>query len=334
MDYPNMSEERMKALYESFTQGGRPIEELLKGDPAKDKLKGAEGQRLRSHFASYSLHPADCEDFELVSALMTANVPNIRRRWLKDLQEAGGGTEGKIKTREKWEKIKQSPNLLPIYDILLVGAYTRLLTDGTIPPNYYEAIEYLISLGISVEGIDLAGHTALHHAAACTPLAFDQRMAELFLNASKDPIAAINNRNRFGGTVLHSCVMSFARPGENELRLRSLKWLLDNGANADIPDMDGATPRFMANKVFHAPFAQAFKERDQERLETMSCCFCRRGGKSIGKGKGKVEDEAPPAPGEVRATLRCSRCKTANYCSARCQKLAWSAHKSKCVTTS
>lgn len=79
----------------------------------------------------------------------------------------------------------------------------------------------------------LSRHTAFFHSVSCTPLVRDVRWSETLLKASKDPIAAVNHRSRFGGTALHSCIMSFRRPGEDELRLAAAEWLLDRGANAD-----------------------------------------------------------------------------------------------------
>jgi hypothetical protein len=53
-----LDEARLKELHDSYLAqgGGRPLEELLAG---KDKLKGAEAQRLRGAFSSYGLHPAE-----------------------------------------------------------------------------------------------------------------------------------------------------------------------------------------------------------------------------------------------------------------------------------
>ncbi|KAK4702869.1 hypothetical protein P7C70_g3354, partial [Phenoliferia sp. Uapishka_3] len=158
--YPEMSEERMKELQESYTKGGRSLEELLAvKDPLKDRLKGAEAQRLRSHFAAMALHPADCEDFERVSALMTANLVKLRKMWLGDLQEVGGGAAGKALAREKWQNFRDSPNKLPVYDILQVGAFSELFRTASIPQKYFEALEFLIAQGISVEGVDIAGYS-------------------------------------------------------------------------------------------------------------------------------------------------------------------------------
>jgi len=53
-----LDEAHLKELHDSYLAqgGGRPLEELLAG---KDKLKGAEAQRLRGAFSSYGLHPAE-----------------------------------------------------------------------------------------------------------------------------------------------------------------------------------------------------------------------------------------------------------------------------------
>ncbi|KAL8293127.1 hypothetical protein RQP46_000821 [Phenoliferia psychrophenolica] len=269
----NMTEEQMKELKDSYLQGGRSLEELLAvPNPLKDRLKGAEAQRLRSHFASYSLHPVDCDDFERCSALMTGSVPRLRKLWLGDLQAVGGGAAGKALTREKWESYRDSPNKLPVYDILQVGAFTQLMATAAIPDNYFEALDFLIACGISVEGVDIAGHTAFQHSVSCTPLARDLRWSERLLNASKDSIAAVNHRSRYSSTGLHSCIMTYNRPGEDEMRLEVANWLLDRGANADIPDGDGTTARRMAIRLRSQAFSQAISDRDVAREADNGYC--------------------------------------------------------------
>lgn len=206
-------------------------------------------------------------------------------------------------------------------DVLLpqIGAFSELIRQKMIREAYFDSLVYLISQGISVEGTDIAGYTALQHSLSCTPLCHSFRWSSLLLDASKDPIAAINHRNRYGATSLHEAVMCYKRPGEEEIRLEAIKWAMERGANVDsasfsqpaafladllaVPDGDGSTIRRTAARF--SSFVNLFAEHDAAVALDHGCAFCRRGGVA-GKGKGKVEAKEV---GEVRASLRCGRCK-------------------------
>lgn len=41
--------------------------------------------------------------------------------------------------------------------MLQVGAFSELVNNGAIKQTYYDSLEWLISLGLSVEGEDVAG---------------------------------------------------------------------------------------------------------------------------------------------------------------------------------
>ncbi|SGY72891.1 BQ5605_C005g03226 [Microbotryum silenes-dioicae] len=335
---PSMDEERLKALFEAYVNpsGGRTLEELLK---FKDRLKGAEAQRLRGHFSSYGLHPADCQDPIFVADFMTGRLKALQQRWEDDVKEAKRSVE---EARIKWENFRDSPNQLPIVDILQIGAWTQLSNVKSIPEQYYDCLEFLIKkVGMSVEGTDVAGYTALQHSLTCTPLLHDFKWSSLLLQACPDPITAINHRNRYGTTSMHEASMTLMRPGETENRAKVLRWLLEHGANADVLDGDHCSPRSTGGRV--PQFKQIIQEFDQVQIKTEACGFCRRGG-FVGKGKAKA---ANSASGEanlkertqggneegvpLRANLRCGRCRARNYCGAACQKMDWAAHKKQCV---
>ncbi|ORY61916.1 hypothetical protein BCR35DRAFT_308999 [Leucosporidium creatinivorum] len=318
-----LDEQRLKELHDSYIAagGGRPLEELLAG---KDKLKGAEAQRLRGAFSSYGLHPADCKQPLLVVELMTGRVQGLRSQF--EVLEKEHGKEGAVRL---WYDYRDSPNKLPIIDILQIGAWTDMSrsNSSSVPPKYFEALRYLLDLGISPEGTDVAGYTALQHSLTGTPLLCDLKWSQMLLDASADPIAAINHRNRYGGTSAHEIMQSFRRPGEQELRVKCLTFLLEHGANVDIPDGDGSTARRSA--IHTAAFSNLIAAADIKQSTENACAFCRRGGVA---GKGKEKDGAvPKEDGEIRASLRCGRCKSRMYCSAVCQKLDWAAHKKGCV---
>lgn len=141
---------------------------------------------LAGHFTSYGFHPVDCKDFEWSAALFSANLVTLEKRFDQDVAAFGGGAEGIQKTITKWETCtylhkvctsivenpmivhtstelilvvtdRDSPNKLPLYDILQIGAWTDLVREGKIKAPHYKALDWLISKGISVEGTDVAG---------------------------------------------------------------------------------------------------------------------------------------------------------------------------------
>lgn len=234
---------------------------------------------------------------------------------------------------------RDSPNKLPCYDILQVGAFTELLRGGEIPEKYFVAAEWMIAQNISVEGTDVAGYTALQHSLSCISLVKSFRWSQMLLDANPtNKISAINHRNRYGATAMHEAVMSMRRPGETDLRGEVLDWLLENHANCDIPDNDGTSARTTSK---HTPgFREKMEDWDELVTDGYACQFCRRG-KVVGKGKAKAET----IPGELRANLRCSACRLVSCqscppvlcfrtdfvsidCSAECQKVSYLAARS------
>lgn len=74
---------------------GRPLAELL---ASRGPLRGAEAQRLRGHFTSLSLHPADCDNFALVAALMTGRLDALKRLFEDEIKARGS----KAKAVQAW----------------------------------------------------------------------------------------------------------------------------------------------------------------------------------------------------------------------------------------
>ena len=277
---------------------------------------------------------------------MTANLVALKKRWNEDGENAKQIWED-CRRLLTWTTISQliqlrradrdSPNKLPCYDILQVGAFTELSRSGEISEKYFVAAEWMIGMGISVDGTDVAGYTALQHSLSCISLVKSFRWSTMLLNANpnSNQVSTINARNRFGATAMHEAVMSMRRPGETDLRGEVLDWLLEHHANCDIPDNDGTSARTTAK---HTPgFREKMEEWDVLVTEGFACQFCRRG-KVDGKGKKKAES----IPGELRANLRCSACRLVSCgfiillaqfleayflfadCSAECQKVRFS----------
>lgn len=158
-----------------------------------------------------------------------------RAQGLRSQFEALEKEHGKAGAVKLWQDYRDSPNKLPVIDILQIGAWTDMSrsNSSSVPPKYFEALQYLLDLGINPEGTDVAGYTALQHSLTGTPLLCDLKWSQTLLDASADPIAAINHRNRYGGTSAHEIMQSFRRPGEQELRVKCLTFLLEHGANVD-----------------------------------------------------------------------------------------------------
>ncbi|KAF7290580.1 hypothetical protein MIND_01298100 [Mycena indigotica] len=102
------------------------------------------------------------------------------------------------------------------------------------PPGamqHLETLDFLLSSGAppNVEGID--GYTALQHATTYNQEQFE--LARCLLRHG----ANINHRNRYGVISLLSALMHQALP--------SVDFLVEHGADLDIPDADGFTGRYM-----------------------------------------------------------------------------------------
>lgn len=120
-------------------------------------------------------------------------------------------------------------------------------------------------------------------------------------------------------------MMTFSRPGEENLRAGALEWSLERGANVDVPDNDSSTARRTAAR--HPRFLEIMERYDQIVYMDGGCNFCRRGPTMQ---DGEVQIATPSADGQ-RASLRCTRCREAFYCSAGCQKMDWLSHKTVCT---
>lgn len=212
---------------------------------------------------------------------------------------------------------RDSPNQLPIFDMLQVGAFSELVNNGKIKECYYQSLEWLISLGLSVEGEDVAGYTALQHSLTCTPLVHDFEWSSILLRACPDPIAALNHRNRYGSTAMHEQVMTYNRDGEDDIRGQALEFCLARGGNADIPDHEGSTCRRTATRC--QLFMEIIEDFDEMFEQDGGCNFCRRGGTIGGgvEGNGKNAAVMPgtqgPTPRDkngIAANLRCGRCRS------------------------
>lgn len=211
--------------------------------------------------------------------------------------------------------MRWGPTSVPIYNLLL------LLTI-IFPDNYSQHLEIARWLstvaGVSVDGCDLSGTSALSHAISTKP-SLDPDFAQVLYDAGGD----VNHRNRYGGTAAHEIITIFAK---DEVRVRratnALQWFLEHGGNVDIKDGDGMSVRYMAyrtsgmfSSVGGGRIIQLIENEDARRTERGDgcCTFCGR------------ED--------AERLLVCGKCRKARYCPApggSCQRLDWPRHKSMC----
>lgn len=171
-----------------------------------------------------------------------------------------------------------------------------------------DVVQWLISIGVPVDGKDLSGTTALSHSISTKP-AFDPEFAQLLINAGGD----INARNRYGATCAHEFCMVWSPDSYSiERASKALQFFLSRGGDPNICDNDGVT----AFAAMHVPWLSGLKNmtmEEEERRRKEGCAFC---GCTIGD-KNAVR------------LMRCGRCKIVRYCAPPkgCQRAHWSTHK-------
>ena len=135
------------------------------------------------------------------------------------------------------------------------------------------------------------------------------------ITRTSDELLLVNLQDRLGNVSLHETVCS-----END-RADVVEFLLDHGADVDIVDYDGYSPRRWAEKNGQTPgrkcnmalYRALRKEEKKAKAKAKCCAYCKKSGSSKEDG-----------------LLRCSRCHVVVYCDAACQKADWKVHKQSC----
>ncbi|KAH0834204.1 ankyrin repeat-containing domain protein [Lanmaoa asiatica] len=173
-------------------------------------------------------------------------------------------------------------------------------SSNSMPMRHLDILNYLILSGASPDIPDISGHTALHH--ACTPPIGRPEIAKLLLEKG----ANVNAQNRYGEVPIF-----FPFQG-GDVALVDL--LMEHGADLDIPDGNGDSPRKMCI-VFGAEVTAAVQRWERKRKgevapwEEKRCDNCRAKGSGL---------------------KRCARCHVVRYCSTECQRAHWKVHKPEC----
>lgn len=116
--------------------------------------------------------------------------------------------------------------------------------------RHLDIVSYLIDSGASPDIPDISGHTALHH--ACTPPIGHLEMTTLLLKKG----ANVNAQNRYGEVPIF-----FPFQG-GDVGLVDI--LMEHGADLDIPDGNGDSPRKMCI-VFGAQVTAAVQRWERKR---------------------------------------------------------------------
>ncbi|KAI0763314.1 hypothetical protein BD413DRAFT_211632 [Trametes elegans] len=295
---------------------GRTLEQLLETD---DLLSGPESQRLRTYFTSNHMNPQRDLD-EYGRAVLLGNIDALRTMYAENLAElqrtCSNETAARLSASEAIDRKRWGPTRVPIFNLILLCS---LIKPGS-KEKHYEIARWLIDeVKVPVDGTDLSGSTALHHAISTKP-SFEPAYAQMLFDAG----ANVNHRNRYGGTPAHEAVMVWDPTNRAVVRKAgdAFKWFLDHGGNVEIKDSDGKsvrqmvqTSRAMARAGFRLDTWRILEDEDRRRNRLVGrvCAFC---------------GQTPRG----NATLRkCSACQSAVYCApAPCQRGDWAHHKLHC----
>jgi len=177
------------------------------------------------------------------------------------------------------------------------------------------------------------GNTALMSAIGCTntKLYCTTEFADLLYTGG----ANVNHRNRQGQTTLGLASASSCTFGECEKRSVAVKWLLEHGANPDIPDNSGFTPRM--NGQYSKVITKLYRDEDKRRESLPTHCrFCiyippenfEPGFEKVAEKPWLVKEKEPP-----RTMMMCAQCHKVAYCSKECQRNDWKHHRRSCKPT-
>ncbi|KAJ2879103.1 hypothetical protein FB639_003179 [Coemansia asiatica] len=196
----------------------RPIEQLVRD---RSPLKGAEQQVLREWIAEWKFHAT--EFTSLAQPLIRGDLDALQRDH-HELQAAHGPHEAML----IYENLRETPLCMPAMEAVIAGAqyFNSCKSEGG---EYESCLRYLAEMGVSVDGEDVAGFTAFMRASQTSQSRMD--LAQVLLDLGAD----VNHRSRFGGVALHEALMAQDR--------RAVAFLRRNGAEMDIKDYDGVSPR-------------------------------------------------------------------------------------------
>ncbi|KAF8814880.1 ankyrin [Phlegmacium glaucopus] len=184
------------------------------------------------------------------------------------------------------------------YATLVVAGAQRVQADHR--TKHMDVLKFLLSCGLPVDIPDIAGLTALHHAVSSDSLQVP--LARALLQAGAD----VNYQSRYGEVPLWGAFMKG--------HLAGIDLLMEFGADLDIQEADGTTPR------------KGILSFGPQVTATVQKWIQRRAGEEMPQ----VEKRCDHCLRMDRSLKNCSKCRVARYCSVECQGKAWPEHKTTC----
>ncbi|PIA17205.1 ankyrin [Coemansia reversa NRRL 1564] len=222
----------------------RSVEKLISG---RSPLAGVEQRILREWVAQWTF---DIDEFSpLAQALVRGDIGALRREYqqqVEQLQEQGAESEIRYRAGQAYRCMRETRIGMPAMEVVIAGAQYfvgRRAMDGIVAANqnirrsldHESCLRFLADIGVSVDGEDVAGFTAFMRASQTKHSRLD--LAEVLLELGAD----VNHRSRFGGVALHEAIMAQDRT--------AVAFLSRNGADMDIKDNDGVSPRDIVSLV-------------------------------------------------------------------------------------
>ncbi|KAJ2698106.1 hypothetical protein H4R19_005615 [Coemansia spiralis] len=212
----------------------RPIEQLT---ASRSPLAGAEQRVLREWIAAweFSVH----EFSGIAQPLVRGDIGALRREHARLVEEHG--TAHALQT---YQELRETRIQMPAMETVIAGAQYfvgRRAESEIVARNHQQAVDhaeclrFLCSIGVHVDAEDVAGFTAFMRASQTRHSRID--LAKVLLDMG----ANVNHRSRFGGIALHEAIMAQDRV--------AVAFLSRSGADMDIQDNDGVSPRHIVSLV-------------------------------------------------------------------------------------
>ena len=136
------------------------------------------------------------------------------------------------------------PTRVTLYNLLLLATFIDPMgREGILQVTRWLANE----AQVPVNGRDVSGTTAMHHAISTKP-SFDPEFAQILYDAGGDVMI----RNRYGETAVFEAVKVMDPDDAEQVERASgaIEFYLTHGGNMDIKDNDGAGARDVLEKIF------------------------------------------------------------------------------------
>ena len=172
--------------------------------------------------------------------------------------------------------------------LLVLGYIGRVGLGDCGEVDYSNMLDLLLCFGAPVDSQDIIGRTTLHHAANWTGIC---GLTKVLLKHK----ANVNLQDRFGASPLLAAIQQHT--------IDVIPVLLDAGANLDVTDGEGSSPRSM------------YPTRPIDVSNTVKDWLV----KHEGKGSVLQGDRCSKCGTRSVSVKRCARCRSRLYCSPECQ---------------